>query len=50
MPFDGILEFNLVGIVPSNVFGYEMFNFFFTLILVTGLISFGLGMCFRLFK
>jgi hypothetical protein len=50
MPFSGLIEFNLVTIVPNTVFGYEMFNFFFTLVFITGMISWGLGAVFGLFK
>lgn len=50
MPFTGLLEFNPVTIVPVTVYGADMFNYFFTLILVTGLISFSLGALFRLLR
>lgn len=49
MPFSGgVLEFAILNIIPSSVYGYEMFNFFFTLMVITGIISWGLGQLFGL--
>lgn len=40
---EGIVEFFTLSIMPDTVFGYEMFNYFFTLIMVHGLLAFGFG-------
>lgn len=50
MPFSGLLEFNLLTIVPSTVYGADMFNFFFTIVIVNGIIAFSLGALFKLLR
>ena len=50
MPFTGLIELNTLGIIPAGVYGYQMFNFFFTLVMINGVIAWSLGACFSLFR
>jgi len=50
MPFSGIFEFNPLEIVPATIYGAEMFNFFFTIVIVNGVIAWSLGAIFSLFR
>lgn len=43
IPWIGPVEFNLLTVMPSSVFGHEMFNYFFTLVTFAGVMAFGIG-------
>ena len=48
IPWIGQTTFNLLHIVPATVYGADMFNYFFTLITVTGMIAFLVGLGLKL--
>jgi len=48
IPWLGLNTFNPLNILPSSVYGYEMFNYFFTLISICGTIAFLVGLGLKL--
>jgi len=50
IPWSGEVTFNLLNIVPSSLYGAEMFNYFFTLVTVCGMIGFTVGLGLKLLR